>query len=185
MIERTNSGGENTETLIADSLSQILIWTNISEQEKFPYREFYNETRTRRFIFQDWQDQRQGRRLDVELHARISVGEWAILMSLTTRGEKEELSYVMEVTSIKDTLDGVVGVIYCYDSFKGRREPSVVEYGSALLNDDLLRKKSLAAGIRLESILPESIDFKRTAVTFLEQARRLDFSDPDIFPKNS
>lgn len=146
-------------------------------------REFYNSDKTRKFVFYEWRGEDNFRQLNI--HLCIKIGhEWANAMGVMTRwSDKEEKLFGLELDAITDDFPMPWERFY-YDHYTGGLKRKAGMWASSVerLPDDE-RKMAESLGFIHASKLPQFVDFEKTAKEFMLQAKRLDFSNPVLYPK--
>ncbi len=152
------------------------------EEKETKEREFYNQDKTRKWIFYKWYwDAKQSGQVNAALLMRVGIS-WSVLMQGMMRWEGDEPPlYAIEVAGIKA---GGVEAHYYYESDTGGQKTPAGMWSHAMgIENEEITKLLYSAGLSEEAKLPEYIDFDKTMAQFLHQAKNLDFSTPQLIGK--
>lgn len=130
--------------------------------------EYYSPENNRKIVFQETESWKQ-----ISLEIYVGNG-WEKRIGLFYQPEHNKWSILTAV----DLGDGTTSIKSYNDKGLGILSSTVM----SAPNINLLEMKRLiySAGIPTESALPRTIDFEKTALLYLEQIKRGDFSDPTL-----
>lgn len=154
----------------------------ISPEPRKPIKlEFFNADRTKRFAFREIQSA-PGKTYELDVSLSYVTNNKGLVekMQVMTRIEDGIQYYGIEIYAISE-VDNKLQIYYynretggqkLFSGMTGRQTPDETKF--------MIEK----LGIIKESDLPEFIDYEKTAIEFLNQAKRLDFdTEPNLYPK--
>ncbi|HKZ35991.1 MAG TPA: hypothetical protein VJ242_04765 [Patescibacteria group bacterium] len=153
------------------------------EARKPFHREVYNADRSKRFLFFEWLGDNNFQQLHVALHYAVSSA-WVNKIQVMARWENGKANYGVELSVIAKQYGPEE--TYFYDKETGGKKRFAGAGGGPAWGLTNAEHKALLEkiGIIHEKDLPDYIDYERTAIEFLNQAKRLDFeTEPKLYSK--